>query len=59
MKSPDRFSIEEIKKTVNLGALAAARKARMYGTKLVVQRNGKVELETPDEFESRLPKDVR
>lgn len=49
----DEYSI------VRSAALLALKKARMHGTKLAVKRNGKVELETPDEFEKHLPKDIQ
>lgn len=46
--------VNEIKKQEKLGAWAAVQKAREYGTKLAVLRQGKLVLESPDEFERYL-----
>ena len=45
---------ECIKKSQNIGALAALRKARLFGTKLVISSDNKVVSQDPDEFEKNL-----
>ena len=46
--------LPEIAKGIHAGALEAIRKARLYGTKLVVWRNGEVVELTADEAEAEL-----
>lgn len=46
--------IQDESNIIRGAALLALKKARMYGTKLAVKRNGSVELEDPDEFEKHL-----
>ena len=41
-------------KMIKSASMAALKKARMYNTNLIVERNGKVVELTPDQFETAL-----
>ncbi len=49
----DKKDIEEMN-LVKGAPFLAAQKARMYGTDLVVKRNGQITFESPEEFEKHL-----